>query len=296
MEKIIIEVGSTVTKVDLYDGQKVTRLENVTIFFKKHFKELGKIADDDYDKLCNTIKKLQIKYKDIYVCGTSIFRDLPKEQKEEFLARFTKDTSLDFSIISQDDESRLTCIGAAQKSKSKVAIMIGGGGSTEIAIYDKKVIDNQNTSLGVMDVLEAFPDLKGDIAKSSLEQVMTYIKERLNIPSAKADILILAGGAHELFARVSGFNYENNKLYDDIASPIMMDIKTRINDTKKFFEEVSLDAIKEKSNDPAWWDATRAMCAFALVVAQKLEVKYIVPTDISMVYGIIAENANKKVH
>ena len=35
MEKIIIEVGSTCTKVDLYDGEKVNRIGNHTIEFKR---------------------------------------------------------------------------------------------------------------------------------------------------------------------------------------------------------------------------------------------------------------------
>ena len=48
-----------------------------------------------------------------------------------------------------------------------------------------------------------------------------------------------------------------------------------------------LDEIRTKSNDPDWWYATRAMCAFVLVVAEEIGAKYIVPTDIAMVYGIL---------
>ena len=99
----------------------------------------------------------------------------------------------------------------------------------------------------------------------------------------------MAGGAHEMFARESGITYQNNTIYQDHHAPIMMDIKSRINDTKKYFEEISLNKIKEKANDPAWWDATRAMCAFALVVAEAINAKVIIPTDISMTYGIVNE-------
>ena len=35
MEKIIVEVGSTNTKIDLFDGEKVKHLGSVTIEFKK---------------------------------------------------------------------------------------------------------------------------------------------------------------------------------------------------------------------------------------------------------------------
>lgn len=47
--------------------------------------------------------------------------------------------------------------------------------------------------------------------------------------------------------------------------------------------------------DPKWWYATRAMMVVSLVVAEEIGAKYIVPTDISMVYGILErEGRNKK--
>ena len=41
--------------------------------------------------------------------------------------------------------------------------------------------------------MQKFPDLAEDIATTNLETVKTFIKERLNLPKEKADILILAG-------------------------------------------------------------------------------------------------------
>ena len=165
--------------------------------------------------------------------------------------------------------------------------MVGGGGSTEISIYDKEITEIANSKIGVVDVTNVFPDLAEDIATSDLEEVKKYIKERLNLPKQKADILILAGGGHEFFARYSGVSYEKNTLYEDEREPIMMDIKTRQEDTQKYYTEISLDEIRNRVEDPNWWYATRTMCAFALVVAEEIEAKYIVPTDISMVYGMI---------
>ena len=47
------------------------------------------------------------------------------------------------------------------------------------------------------------------------------------------------------------------------------------------------ELIYEKSIKENWWYATRAMSAFVLVVAEEIGAKYIVPTDIAMVYGIL---------
>ena len=113
------------------------------------------------------------------------------------------------------------------------------------------------------------------------------IKSKLNLPKAKADILILAGGAHEKLARYSGMKYKKNILYNNQYAPIMVDYNVSVEETKRFFYEISLDEIRGKSDSPEWWDATRVMCAFVAVVGESIEAKYLIPTNISMAKGII---------
>ena len=294
MAKIIVEVGSTCTKIDKYDVNSIKRIKEKTIQFKKHYNEEGKLSDIDVKELIDCINEIKCMFEDIYICGTSIFRNLNVEEKESFLSRFKKETEFDFNIISQEKENELTVFGATRLVKDKVCVFIGGGGSTEIAIYDNGIKETVNTKIGVIDVMQQFPDLAENFAITKLEDVKNFIKERLNLPKEKADILILAGGGHEKFARLSGIKYEENTLYDDKTSSIMMDIKTRKKETERYFKEISLDEIRKKVDDPNWWYATRAMCAFALVVAEEIGAKYIIPTDISMVYGIIDKKINLK--
>jgi exopolyphosphatase/pppGpp-phosphohydrolase len=289
MKKIVVEVGSTCTKVDEFDGESVKRLKEITIQFKRNYNENGKLKETDVETLIEAIKELKAISEDIYVCGTSIFRKLNLDEKTKFLNRFKNETGYEFNIISQEEENELTVFGATRKVNSKVCVFIGGGGSTEIAIYDNKIIESVNTEIGVIDVMQKFKDLAEDKAKNSVEEIKKYIKERLNLPKNKADVLILAGGGHEKFARLSGIKYENNTLYEDKSSPIMMDIETRKQETERYFKEISLDDIRNKVDDPDWWYATRAMCAFVLVVAEAIGAKYIVPTDIAMIYGIIGK-------
>ena len=287
MDKIIVEVGSTCTKVDKFNGKTIEKLEGKTIQFKKHYNEDKKLRESDINELINSIKELKSISEDIYVCGTSIFRSLNDLEKISFLERFKNETGYNFNIISQEKENELTVFGTTRFVNNKVCVFIGGGGSTEISIYDKEIKESVNTQIGVIDVMQKFPNLAEDIATTNLETVKTFIKERLNLPKEKADILILAGGGHEKFARYSGIKYEENTLYNDEASPIMMDIETRKSETERYYKEISLDEIRSRVNDPDWWYATRAMSAFALVVAEAIGAKYIVPTNIAMVYGIL---------
>ena len=287
MEKLIIEVGSTNTKLDLYDGVEVVHIGSETIEFKRNYKKENKLNDKDVKTLINLVNKYKEKYRNVYVCGTSIFRNLDIAQKQEFLNTFNKETGVEFEIISSERENELTVYGTTKNVNRKVAIFIGGGGSTEIAIYENGIKEMINTQFGVMDIMNMFPDLGDDLATTKLETVQKVIKEKLNLPKEKADILILAGGGHTHFALDSGVSYEKNTLFEDKLEPVMMDIETRKIDTQKYYEEISLDDIRKRVNDPNWWYATRAMCAFVLNVAEAIGAKYIVPTDISMVYGIV---------
>lgn len=288
MDKVVIvEIGSTNTKVDLYSNGIVKRLDELTILFKGHYKEENKLNENDINILINKILELKKDYENIYVCGTSIFRELKENEKEEFLNSFKERTGIVFHIISQEEENNLTVLGSTRFVNDKACIFVGGGGSSEISIYDKKIIETANSKFGVMDVMNKFPDLGDDIATTSLETVMDYVRSNLTLPKEKSSILMLAGGGHEVFARHSGIYYEKNTLYEDNASPIMMDIESRRKETKRFYESISLNEIKKRVQNPDWWFATRAMCAFVLVIAEEINAKYIIPTNISMVYGII---------
>lgn len=287
MEKVIIEVGSTCTKVDMYDGEKVNRIGNYTIEFKRNYKKENKLEENDVKRLIDVAKELKKKYNDIYICGTSIFRSLTEEQRNEFLERFLNETEIEFDIISPEKENVLTVLGATQKVENRVAVFVGGGGSTEIAIYEDGIKEMINTPVGVMDAMAKFPDLGEDLASTDVEKVKKFVRENLNLPKQKADILILAGGGHLFFALNSGVKYEKNTLYNDELEPIMMDFETRKSETTRYYKEISLDEIRKKVDDPNWWYATRAMCAFVLVVAEEIGAKYIVPTDITMVYGLL---------
>lgn len=291
MEKIIIEVGSTNTKVDLYNGKEIKHLETLTIEFKKNYKKENMLLAEDVKMLINLVLNYKQSYTNIYVCGTSIFRNLTENQRDKFLKEFLNQTGFEFNIISQEQENELTVFGAVRNINQKVAVFIGGGGSTEIAIYENGIKEMVNSSFGVVDVTSSFPDLTNDLPTTKLEDVREFVKQRLNLPKEKADILILAGGGHKVFALGSGIHYEKNTLFEDNVEPIMMSIEDRKKDTLRYFEEISLDEIRKRVDNPKWWDATRAMCAVVLNVAESIGAKYIVPTDISMVYGIINNKA-----
>lgn len=290
MKKIIIEVGSTCTKIDEFDGKNINHLKVITIEFKKNYLKENKIIENDKERLINEVNAVKENCDSIFIGGTSIFRTLSENERKDFLDEFKDRTGLDFKIISQEDENNLTVYGVTEGIDIPLIVFVGGGGSIELAVYDgEKVIENANSNFGAMDILNKFPDLSNDIASTDLEAVKEEIRKRINLPKNSAKVMVLAGGGHEKFARESGIRYVANSLYKDVKQPIMMSIANRKEDTEKYYKEISLDKIKANDIDPKWWNATRAMSAFVLEIAESLGVEYIVPTDVSMVYGIVSK-------
>lgn len=72
MDKIIVEVGSTCTKADRYDGTRLFKLEGRTIEFKKHFLEKNILDDSDMQELVDYISELKNISSDI-LCAEQVF-------------------------------------------------------------------------------------------------------------------------------------------------------------------------------------------------------------------------------
>lgn len=289
----IIEIGSTNTKAYLYKDEKVENLSFKTIEFKNHYKKENKISDDDKKLLFEFIDN--IKEENIFVFGTSIFRNLTDIQKEEWKKEFKVKTNLDFHIVTSDEENELTVYGATANInyQGKIAVMIGGGGSTELSIVEKgKIIEKANSSFGAMDTTDMFPDLRTDYATSDYETMVNKTKELVNKLNNKADLLILAGGDYIYYYEELNYPVVKNKFYDSNLQPYCLDVETMDKLDRNFFYEISLEDVCKRTNNDAWWRGARGMRLCVKALVDILEVKYIIPTRITMVYGIVEKIKN----
>ena len=216
-------------------------------------------------------------------------------EKEDWLQEFKERTGLDFTIVTSDMENEFTVYGAISNVsyKGKIAVMIGGGGSTELSIVqDGQIIEKANNNFGAMDTTDMFPELKTDKAKTDYNYMVEETKKLVNIPVNKADILILAGGDYIYYYEELNYPVESNKFYENSLQPYSLDVETMDILDRKFFYETSLESICKRTNNDAWWRGARGMRLCVKALCDILEVKYIIPTRISMVYGI-AEKIKK---
>lgn len=288
---IVVEVGSTNTKASCYNNGEINNLGFKTIEFKSNYKKENKILDSDKESLYDYIKELKKESEEIYVYGTSIFRDLSDDSRKSWLEEFNNNTGLKFNIVSAVDENRYTTYGAFPDFKGSIAIMIAGGASTELSIFNHgELVEQEYYKFGVTNALSKFPDLSLDVATSDYDIMVSSMRELITPkPSNKADILILAGGDFIYFFEEAKYPLLKNKFYDNSLQPYALDIETSTEFDRNFFYNVSLDEICKKTRNDGWWRGTRGMRLCVKALCEELKIKYIVPTRINMVYGIVKE-------
>ncbi len=290
MKKIfaIIEIGSNNTKTHIYQKDELIYENNTTIEFKKNYIKKNKISADDLEKLYKVIKKALEYTKDINIYGCSIFRNLNSEELKEVNNKLISKYNLSIKVVSQEDEALYTAFGCYSDIyyNGNICIFIGGGGSIEIILVNnRKIISHKYYSFGVVDITKRFASLKDDIPNCTFDEVYNYIDELIGKLNFKADVLILAGGDHLYWYNNAKFTLLENNLYKSDKQKYMITRKMSDEYDKKALV-MSLDKIRNNSDNPLWFDGSRAMKVITNVVSHKIDAKFIIPTKINMEDGL----------
>lgn len=284
----IIEIGSNNTKTHIYENDKAIYDNTTTIEFKKNYAKKEKIAKEDLDKLYKLIIKAKEYTDKIYVYGCSIFRKLNKEELNNINKDLKDKFNIEIEVVSQEQEAKYTALGCYNDIdyKDNICIFIGGGGSIElIFVKDKKIIDTKYYNFGVVDITKKFPSLKGDIASCTFDEVYGYIGELITDINRKADVLILAGGDHFYWYNNAGYKLLENTLYKSEKQSSMI-TRQMSDEYDKDALLTSLDRIRNNSDNPLWFDGSRAMKVITNYISHQVDAKYIIPTKINMEDGL----------
>ena len=284
----IIEIGSTNTNTHIYSENTLLYESNKTIEFKKHYKIEGKLLDSDLKDLYKVIDKAQKYTNNIYIYGCSVFRNITDKEVEKVNADLYKRYKLKIEVVSQEDEAYYTALGALNSVdySGNICVIIGGGGSTELVFArDSKIVERKLFNFGVVDITSKFISLKDDIPEVSFDEVYQYIDELIGEINFEADVLILAGGDHLYWYNNAQFELFPNTLYSDSKQQYMIPIDKSDEYDRKAYK-ISLDAVRSRSDNPIWFDGSRAMKALTNVISHKVDAKYVIPTKINMEDGL----------
>lgn len=284
----IIEIGSNNTKTHIYENGNTIYDKTTTIEFKANYKKDNKIDNNDLKKLYSVIEKTLKETKNIHVYGCSIFRKISKEELNEINNTLYEKYNLKIEVISQADEAKFTALGCYSNIdyKGNICVFIGGGGSIElIFVNNKEIIEKKYYDFGVVDVTNKFETLKNDIPDCSFDDVYNYIDSLINDIDIQSDVLILAGGDHLYWYNNAEYELLDNDLYKCDNQKYML---TREMSDKYDRDALvsSLERVRQNSDNPKWFDGSRAMKVITNLISHKINAKYIIPTKINMEDGL----------
>lgn len=285
----IIEIGSTNTKAHVYRNGKVIYQNTATIEFKKNYAVNQSLNTTDLEKLYEVIEKAKVYTPNIYIFGCSIFRNITEQELQEVNHILMDKYQLSITVVSQKEEALFTAYGCYQDIDydGNMCVFIGGGGSTElIFVKNKEVVDQKYYDFGVVDITNTFPSLREDYNTCTFDEVYSYVEKLLGDLNTKSDILVLAGGDHLYWYDTARYELEKNTLYTSKYQPYMLTI-SRSDEYDKNALDRSLNEIRENSDNPLWFDGSRAMKVITNVISHKIDAKYIIPTKLNMENGLI---------
>ena len=284
----IIEIGSNNTKTHIYKDEDVIYENTTTIQFKKNYKKENKINEEDLNELYKVIENVLSYTKNVNMYGCSIFRNISKEELNEINKKIYDKFGFEIQVVSQEDEAQYTALGCYSNIEynGNICIFIGGGGSIElIFVNNKKIIDKKYYNFGVVDITNEFGTLKNDIPDCSFNDVYNYVDELIGDIDRKTEVLILAGGDHLYWYNNARYDLIENTLYKNKNQKYML--TTEMSD--KYDKDAlitSLDRIRANSDNPKWFDGSRAMKVITNLISHKIDAKYIIPTKINMEDGL----------
>jgi len=295
MNKIaIIEVGSANTKTMLYENGIFTEPKELRLEVSNHHKKLGHLDPKDVDTLCDYVKSYVDKGYTVRVVGTSLFRSLGDSESKKFLHDFKTKTGIDFEIVTAEQEGEYTVKGVLGNDyKGRLAVMIGGGKSTEVYIVEnKQIIERHHNMYGAYNVSEVFPNINDHKPNINTEAIQKFCEDLTQDIKNKSDILVLAGGDHlHVWEAIGKDVLEPNRFYKDELQPYQVEIEKAKQTGHRFVMQDDLDYYRNNFNVhvPEWWNGCRQMRFCVVAVANKVGAKFLIPTRINMCLGIINE-------
>ncbi len=296
--KYYIDLGSSTIKVYCYE-EVLTLKEERSIHFKDGFDSnvgFSKINDAEVIKYFKELKeKYNFEYERVFIYATGMFRKMDSMVQDKYIKLFNDELDLHLTVLSHGLENYY--LGKALESdynRKKVMIINMGGKTTELVTFENNIITKRhNLDIGVVDILNEFSDINEEIAKCKIEDINDFILQKIeNIDlDNDYDCAIFTGG-EERFEKLTNYNLVPNTLFDDNIHKYMVSYDDYIKQTSEVFysEKYTLTKLHElMPGNPKWMDGARAGAVLPINLFIKGNIKYIIPSDLNLINGVIKD-------
>ncbi len=204
---------------------------------------------------------------------------------------FNDQFDLYFHIISHGIEAYY--LGAAMQNDyngKKVLIINMGGKTTELVTFlGNKLIDTKKIQVGVADLLNEFALVNNACSGNTVEEMDLFVQKRLEgfVLDTDYDCAIFTGG-EERFELLTDFNLVENTLFNDGIHKYMVSLEDYISGTKKVFYDMTMEELyKLMPLNPKWMDGARSGAIIPLTLFKMAGIKWIIPSDLNLINGVI---------
>lgn len=294
MENYYIDLGSSTIKVYCFENE-LKLLEEHSIYFKNDFDAEKGISESNLKELCEYIeeikKKYDLKYYNTNIYVTGIFRNLVQERKQDLVKLFNDKFDLHFNIISHGIENYYLAKAMQNDYNGKKVLIINMGGKTTelVTFVGKDITNTQNINVGVADLLNNFDKVNEKYSGNTLEEMEQFITDKLSnvVLDKDYDCAIFTGG-EERFELLAGFNLVENTLFNDHIHKYMLTLEDYVAGIEKVLYNMSLDELHSlMPSNPKWMNGARSGAIIPLVLFKKANVKWIIPSDLNLINGVI---------
>lgn len=294
MKNYYIDLGSSTIKVYCFESD-LKLIEEHSIYFKNDFDVEKGISENNLKELCDYFEEIKtkynLKYDNTHIFVTGIFRNLIQERKQELVKLFNDKFDLHFNIISHGIENYYLAKAMENNyNDNKVLIINMGGKTTELVTFvGTKITDTKNLNLGVADLLNNFDKVNQKYSGNTIQEMENFVTKNLNNLELDNDYdcAIFTGG-EERFELLTGFNLIENTLFNDNIHKYMLSLEDYIKGTEKVFNDISIDELyKLMPSNPKWMDGARSGAIIPLVLFKMANVKWIIPSDLNLINGVI---------
>ncbi|MCD4758234.1 MAG: exopolyphosphatase [Arcobacteraceae bacterium] len=229
---ISCDLGSNSFRVLIYDFTKDEAIGDfeTTVGTADGLKQTGNISTEALNRIVKainqSIEKLQYNPKDAIAVTTSAMRQA--KNSSYILQQIQKETGISFTIISGDEEARLTLLGLQYSLKKEtfnsenIILVDIGGGSTEIVFVKDNIPIYQSFEVGIVTLTQSLN--KKDILTQFAKDIQNHINS-LSFDIDSLQLIATAGTPTTIAALKHNLNY---KTYD----------KTIINGTKVYVKDL----------------------------------------------------------
>jgi hypothetical protein len=295
MKKYLIDVGSSTIKTYLLDNNHLDMIEEYSIYFKDDYSDESGLGKERKEELFFYFEELKNKYSlnndNTEIYATGIFRKLNDELRLNLIFEFKESIDIEFNIISHDKENYyLEKAMEGDYNNKKVLIINMGGKTTELVTIDKgQVIDRKNIDVGVAELLNKFPNANFEYAKVSIDEVVEYTNSHLNNIDFNNDYdLAIFTGGELRFETLKRYNLVPNTLFKDDRHPFMVSFDDFVKGNNKVLYDLSMnDLYNLMPHNPKWMDGARLGVILPQAIFMKCNIKYIIPSDLNLIDGVV---------